>query len=73
MANTITFEMPEGKVKSFEKVLDETLKVLRRMERESPKREARIAQTQTETQKIKKDIQEQLTILNEKSKRLDTI
>ena len=73
MANTITFEISKNKAKSFEKLLDETLKVLRRMEKESPKREARIAQSQVETQKLKEDIREQLAILNERNKRLDTI
>ena len=38
MANTITFEITENQVKNVEKLLDETLMVLRRMEEESPER-----------------------------------
>ena len=63
MANTITFEIPEKEAKNFERLLDETLKILRRMEKESPEREAKIARSQVETQEIKKEIHKQLTIL----------
>lgn len=73
MANTITFEITENQVKNVEKLLDETLMVLRRMEEESPEREKRIAQSREETQSIKKEIWEQLAILNERTGRLGAI
>jgi peptidoglycan hydrolase CwlO-like protein len=73
MEKTITFEMPEDEVKSFEKMLDETLKVLRRIEKENPKREARIARTQTETKKIKEDIQKHLAILTKRNEYPTTV
>jgi len=73
MANTITFEMTENEQKKIEKLLDETLKVLRRMEEEGPEREARIAQSQTETDEIKKDIRKQLAILTERTERLSVV
>ena len=73
MEKTITFKVSESEQKKLENLLDETLKVLRRMEKESPEREARIAQSQTDTEKIKKDIQKQLVILNEREKRISAV
>lgn len=73
MEKTITFKMSENEQKRFENLLDETLKVLRRMEKESPEREARIAKSQIETDEIKKDIQKQLAILTERNKRLSAV
>ena len=73
MEKTITFEMTDNQVKNVEKLLDETLAVLRRMEKESPEREKRIAQSNAETQQIKKEIREQLAILTERSRRLDAV
>ena len=61
MEKTITFEMSENEQKKIENLLDETLKVLRRMEKESPAREARIAKSQAETNEIKKDIRKTST------------
>ncbi|CAN5744349.1 hypothetical protein BH24ACI2_BH24ACI2_06590 [soil metagenome] len=49
MANTITFEIPESEAKQFEKMLDATLEILRRMEKESPERDARIDKMHEET------------------------
>ena len=72
MANTISFEMTENQAKNVEKLLDETLTVLRRIEEESPEREKRIAQSRKETQTIKKEIWEQMTILSERTGRLGT-
>lgn len=71
MEKTVTFEMTNNQVKNVEKILDKTLTVLRRMEKESPEREKRIAQSKAETQAIKKEIREQLAILAERNKRLD--
>jgi len=73
MEKTITFEMTDNQVKNVEKLLDETLAVLRRMEIESPEREKRIAQSNAETQQIKKEIREQLAILTERSRRLNAV
>ncbi len=42
MEKTITFEMPESEAKNFEKLLDATLEILNRMEKESPERDARM-------------------------------
>ena len=72
MANTISFEMTENQAKNVEKLLDETLTVLRRIEEESPEREKRIAQSRKETQTIKKEIWGQMTILSERTGRLGT-
>ncbi len=69
MANTITFEMTENQAKSVEKLLDDTLTVLRRIEEESPEREKRISQSKAETQTIKKEIWEQMAILNKRIER----
>ncbi len=41
MANTITFEMTETQAQKFEKMLDDTLEILNRTEKESPERDAR--------------------------------
>ncbi len=73
MEKTITFEMTDNQVKNVEKLLDETLAVLRRMEIESPEREKRIAQSNAETEQIKKEIREQLGILTERSRRLNAV
>ncbi len=73
MEKTITFKMSENEQKRFENLLDETLKVLRRMEKEGPEREVGIAKSQTETDEIKKDIQKQLAILTERNERSSAI
>ena len=73
MEKTIIFKISESEQKKFENLLDETLKVLRRMEKESPEREARIAQSQTDTKKIKRDIQKQLAILTKRNERLSAV
>ena len=51
MANTITFEMTERQAQKFEKMLDDTLEILNRMEKESPERDARFDKMSEETQK----------------------
>ncbi len=73
MEKTITFEITENQAEKFEKLLDATLEILTRMEKESPEREARIAKSQTETNKIKKDIQKQLAILTERNERISAV
>ena len=42
MEKTITFEITESQAQKFEKLLDDTLEILRRMEKESPERNARV-------------------------------
>lgn len=73
MANTITFEMTKKDQKKLESLLDDTLKVLRRLEKESPEREARIAQIQAETDEIKEDIKKELAILKKRDERLSLV
>lgn len=51
MANTVTFEMSENQARDFEKLLDATLEILRRMEAESPERDARIDKMREETRR----------------------
>ena len=51
MANTITFEMTETQAQKFEKLLDDTLEILNRMEKETPERDARFDKMHEETQK----------------------
>ena len=51
MANTVTFEMTENQAQKFEKMLDDTLEILNRMEKESPERDARFDRMYEETQK----------------------
>lgn len=41
MEKTIKFEMTESQAEKFEKLLDATLEVLTRLEKESPERQAR--------------------------------
>lgn len=72
MERTVNLEVTKKEAKSFEKILDKNLNVLRRLEKESPEREIRIAQTQSETQKIKKEIQKQLSILKQRTSRPNT-
>lgn len=66
MANTVTFEMTENQAKNVERLLDDTLTVLRRMEEENPERDKRIARSRNETQTLKKEIWEQMAILNKR-------
>lgn len=73
MEKTIAFELSKKDVKSFEKLLDKTLTVMRRLEKESPEREARIAQSQSDVQTIKKEIREQLTILTARTHHLEAV
>ena len=53
MEKTINFELTESQAKSFEKLLDATLKILNKMERNSPERDTRL-------DKMHKEFQEQL-------------
>ncbi len=41
MEKTITIEMTESQAEKFEKLLDDTLEILNRMEKEGPERDAR--------------------------------
>ena len=68
MEKTITFEIPESEAKRFEKLLDATLEILNRMERESPEREARFDKHHEE---FLKNIAETEKMMNQTSRRLD--
>ncbi|HSK71509.1 MAG TPA: hypothetical protein VK892_07435 [Pyrinomonadaceae bacterium] len=67
MANTVTFEMSENQARDFEKLLDATLEILRRMEAESPERDARIDKMREET---RRNLDEAEKIMKGVSKRL---
>lgn len=67
MEKTITFEMTESQAKKFEKLLDDTLEVLNRMEKESPERNARFDRTHEE---IMRKITEAEKITERASKRM---
>ena len=67
MANTITFEMTETQAQKFEKLLDDTLEILNRMEKESPERDARfdkhheeIVRKIAESERIMKRVSERM-------------
>lgn len=67
MANTITFEISESEQRKFEELLDETLKVLRRMEKESPERDARFDRRHEE---FMQNISETEKMMKQTSRRL---
>lgn len=48
MEKTINYEMTESQAETFEKLLDATLEILNRMEKESPERDARFDATHKE-------------------------
>jgi hypothetical protein len=48
MEKTVTFEMTESQAEKFEKLLDATLEILTRMEKEGPERDARFDATHKE-------------------------
>lgn len=68
MANTFTFEMTENQAKSVEKLLDDYIAGFT-PNGESSEREKRISQSKAETRTIKKEIWEQLAILNKRIER----
>ena len=53
MEKIISFEMTESQAQSFEKLLDATLYILNKMEKESPERDARL-------DKMHKEFEEEL-------------
>lgn len=68
MEKTITFEITESQAKRFEKLLDATLEILNRMEKESPEREARFDKYHEE---FLKNIAETEKMMEQTSRRLD--
>ena len=68
MEKTITFEIPESEAKRFEKLLDATLEILNRMEKESPERDARMDKHHEE---FLKNIAETEKMMKQTSRRLD--
>ena len=60
MAKAITIEMDETEAKKFEDLLDQTLFALRRLEEESPRRDARLLQKQERTARLMDEIENRL-------------
>lgn len=60
MEKTITFEITESQAQKFEKLLDDTLEILNRMEKESPERNARFDKTHKEIMQKLADTQKQM-------------
>lgn len=57
MEKTITFKMTESQAKKFEKLLDATLEIFRRWEKESPERDARFDRQHEETMRKLAELQ----------------
>lgn len=68
MEKTITFEITESQAQKFEKLLDDTLEILNRMEKESPERDARFDKRHEE---FMKNIAETQKKMDQTSRRLD--
>lgn len=60
MSKTITFELQESETHRLESLIDETLEILRKIERESPQRDARIDQMQMRTERLMDEIEKRL-------------
>lgn len=67
MEKTITFEITESQAEKFEKMLDATLEILNRMEKESPEREAQFDKTH---EKIMRKIADTEKIMERTSQRM---
>ncbi len=67
MEKTITFEITESQAQKFEKMLDDTLEILNRMEKESPEREARFREYQED---FAKSLAETKKIMEQTSQRM---
>ena len=66
MANTITFEMTETQAQKFEKILDDTLEILNRMEKETPERNARFDKHHEEFQRTMADTEKMMERLSQR-------
>ncbi len=73
MEKTINLKMTENQAKTFESLLDKTIEVLQRLETESPQRQAKINESQENTEKIKAEIYQQLDILKNKIGKFQTL
>lgn len=60
MAKTITIEMTETEAQKLESLIDKTLAALRKIEEESPQRDARLEQKLARTSKIMDEIESRL-------------
>lgn len=60
MAKAVTIEINENEAKNFEDLIDKVLAALRRLEEESPARDARLAQKQERTAKLMSEIENRL-------------
>ena len=67
MEKTITFTMTESQAKKFEQLLDSTLEIFNRWEKESPERDARFDREHEETMKklvkLRKDSEQAAPLL----------
>ncbi|CAN5378020.1 hypothetical protein BH20ACI1_BH20ACI1_19200 [soil metagenome] len=68
MEKTITFEITESQAQKFEKLLDDTLEILNRMEKESPERAERIEKYQEE---FEQNLAETKKIMKRTSQRME--
>lgn len=68
MEKTITFTITESQAKSFEKLLDATLKILNEMEKNAPDRDARLDKMQEE---FERQLAETKEIMSRTSQRME--
>jgi HAMP domain-containing protein len=73
MEKTINFEMTDSDFRKFEKLLDSTLEVMHRLEKDSPQRENNILKSQAETLELKSEINQQLNSLENKIGKFRTV
>lgn len=73
MEKTINFEMTDSDFRKFEKLLDSTLEVMHRLEKDSPQREDNISKSLAETQELKSEINQQLNSLENKIGKFRTV
>lgn len=73
MEKTINFEMTDSDFRKFEKLLDSTLEVMHRLEKDSPQRENNILKSQAETLELKSQINQQLNSLENKIGKFRTV
>ncbi len=65
--------MTDSDFRKFEKLLDSTLEVMHRLEKDSPQRENNILKSQAETLELKSEINQQLNSLENKIGKFRTV
>ncbi len=68
MEKTIAFEMTESQAQSFERLLDATLEILNRMEKDDPERDLRMNKLREETAR---KLEETEKIMERTSRRME--